>query len=517
MKKQTRPLRVESLEQRQVLSANPIVSNLVLASHTAGADLSVVAGSEDPDAVELTNFQETVLDAVEEQNDWTKVLSADFTGDGVTDFLGHAGGKWWLQVNDGTQLFPVELGDRISDGEVFDAVDITGDGRLDVVTVNRTTGEIWVLAMAGSTATETLWGQMDDITASSEIFVGDFSADGQVDVIVGNVGDTWVLAENTGDAFSNAMHGDFPDFAWEDVLQGDFNGDNASDIAVRGTDQTWWVWFGRDGGFEPAEYRGHWKMNDTWHDVQVGDFTNDGRDDIVGRTEDGRLWIGTATDTRFHTWYWSTGWVHRARWSNVTLVDVDNDGLLDQVGKDKKDRWWFAHNVGNRFENHFWLRNDQTDDHEVLTDVRRSEAVDVVMALPAGGTIVPTPGDLDVSLNDDNKLVLTGNGNLTGLQLQSPSGSLIPGNVEPFTASLANTPMQIVLIPSLGGFYELDGSATLDVGWQEDAAIADLTVNYGITGNGGTQLDAAVTPELGTLNRMPQAGINRDYYDSLPS
>ena len=500
MKKQRRKLRLESLEQRQVLSANPLVSNLVLASHTADADLTVFFGSEDPDATEPTSSQQDVLAAVDPVNDWTRVLTADFNGDGITDFLGQADGSWWLQLNDGTQLFMVELGERISDGEVIDAADVTGDGRLDVVTVSRTTGEIWVLEIEGTTGTETLWGQMDGITASSEIFVGDFSADGRVDVIVGNLGDAWVLAENTGDALENTRYSDFPEFAWQSVLQGDFNGDNASDIAVRGPDQTWWVWFGRDGGFAPAEFWGHWRMGDTWHDVQVGDLTGDGRDDIIGRTEDGRLWVGTATDTRFHTWFWSEGWVNRADWRNVTLVDVDGDGLLDQVGQDNRNRWWFAHNVGSRFENHFWLRQPQTGDFEVLTDVRRSESVGDVLASTDDDDVttpdVTAPDAIEVSLNDSNQLVISGSGQITGLQLQSASGSLIPGDVDPFTFALVNTSTIIALGADLGGFYELDGSTTLDIGWEEDAP-ADLVVSYGVFDNGGVLLEASVSPELG--------------------
>lgn len=510
MKKRWQRSRMESLEPRQVLSVTPLVEP-VLVSHFSDAGevayTSVVDGVAEQSEPTLHNRGNDV--------DFEKAFTADFTGDGVTDFLGHDANNWWLQVNDGTQLFNVELGEKQSNGEVVGAADITNDGKLDAVIVDRTSGEIFVLINEGNTANEVLWGQMSGITEDSYIFVDDYSGDGLVDVIVGNLGDAWTLAENTGSDFANVRYSDFPEFAWESVLTGDFSGDDVGDIAVRGPDQTWWVWFGKEGGFDPAKFWGHWKNRDTWHDVHVGDFTNDGRDDLIGRTEDGRLWVGSATDTRFHTWTWSKGWVDEGQWSNITLVDMDGDGLLDQVGKSRKDYWWFAHNVGDRFENHFWMQSPVSDDVEVVERVLLSEAVNVAAALPDGGYDV-TQTSLQISLDDSNKLVLTGNVRLTGLSLTSASSGLITSsNVDPFIGTLVNVPTNVTLIAALGGFYELNGSVTLDTGWDPDAD-SDLVAEYGASGLTGSllaEVSAELGPEVDPLE-FDFAETNVDYYFS---
>lgn len=506
MKKRSRRYRMESLEERQVLSAAPIVEPVLLAHTSDLGNVAVVSAEEDA-AIQ----EDITLHNGPPSRNFAKDFTADFNGDGVTDFLGHDSNSWLLQVNDGTQLFTIEWAERGVDGEVVGVGDITNNGKLDAVIVDRSSGDIYVLANEGNSATEVLWGQMNQLGLDSHIFVDDYSGDGLVDVIVGNVGDSWVLAENNGTGFTNERYSDFPDFDWADVVTGDFSGDNVGDIAVRGFDQTWWVWFGKDGGFDAAKYWGHWKMRDTWHDVSVGDFTNDGRDDLIGRTEDGRLWVAAATDTRFHSWTWSKGWVERANWSNVAIVDIDGDGKPDQVGKDKKDRWWFAHNVGDRFQNYFWLQSPDSDNFEVVEHVKLTDAVDVIDSLPDAG-FDPREANVQITLNDSNQLVLSGIASLVGLQLSSESGALIPStDFDPFIGSLTNTSNSITLIAAIGGAgFELNESTVLNVGADPD--IDDLMAEYGIPGS-----SHPVPVFVSDLGPSVTARLNVSYYDSSVS
>jgi hypothetical protein len=207
--------------------------------------------------------------------------------------------------------------------------------------------------------------------------------------------------------------------------------------------------------------------------------------------------------------------VNRAEWSNVTLVDIDDDGSLDQVGKDKKDRWWFAHNVGDRFQNHFWLESPDSDNHEVIEKVRMDEAIDIIPALPDGGYDMRQQA-VTVELSDDNQLTLTGVASLVGIQFTSASNSLIPGtDAAPFAGYLGNTTEQVIMF-NLGTTFDLNGSVTLDVGWDTNGS--DLSVVYGVTG-GRDEFVAEVADGLGpevTPRVISAAEANDVYFASSP-
>ena len=102
-----------------------------------------------------------------------------------------------------------------------------------------------------------------------------------------------------------------------------------------------------------------------------------------------------------------------------------------------------------------------------------------------------------VTLDDDNRIVLTGSGEKTfNIRLTSPSGSLIPlaagGSPRPMQFALSNTPHDVVL-GSLGMPMAIKGSITLDVRWNAAGGKTDLRVQYGIE----ELLDAVVDLNLG--------------------
>lgn len=496
MTKRSHRLNLETLETRAVLNVGPTDILSISAEHNEWQ----LNGTAEPSTVSVN--------AEGDLSRWTPELYGDFNGDNVDDVLGRLDdGDFWLQVNDGQQLHAIRWGEALDASfEIIGSGDFNDDGRLDLISIDRTTGQVQLSVNAQNGFFLVQAGTLPE-GEYEQLFIDDFNGDGRLDLLATVGQDWWLVRNETGTTFQVDEWGltRYPDFEWLAVVSGDFNGDDTADVAALGPDRTWWVWFGESEGFPIAQFWGHWKMRDTWHDIAVGDFNNDGSDDVIGRTEDGRLWVGTSTDTRFHTWTWSAGWVNRAEWSHVTVTDIDGDGLDDQVGKAKDDNWYYALNQGdNSFNNFFWQNAVPTEFTVLSNNFQRDEVIDLVPGLPTGGTDV-RDAEVTVSINAENKLVLSGNDvSMIGVEILSESGSLIPvadDSSAPFEVLLFNDETQF----SAGSFAEpfvLNGDFVMNVGWDPDSTAMDLVVNYAPD---ATLLDAVVFEPAGTVP-MPVDG-----------
>ena len=503
-----RELRFEGLETRRVLNSAP-----VLLTQTRDAGWEATAG-------EVSSMHDSISSSV--FSHWDAEVVADFTNDGIDDILGRRpNGRWGMQVNDGLDLYVMPWGDPPpGEAELIDTADMNNDGWLDLISWNRTTGDIWVsVNVPGEGFVPEVWTNFYAPADWQHLFVDDFDGDGLVDILGGESSGHWWLAKNVRGDFHNFHWGSFPQFGWQDVVSGDFTGDDRADVMARGADNTWWLWEGSANGLHSARYWGHWKMRDEWFNVTTGDFNGDDVEDLIGRSDDGRLWVGSATKRGMHTWTWATGWVHRADWSNVSIVDMNGDGFLDQLGKSQDGTWWYARNTGEaKFQNHFWQRNDS----ELLaTSFRRPEAIDLRAAfgeaplLTAAAAEVP---DLDVTVDRAGQIVLAGlDLELTGLRLTSESGSLMPTadhSPFPFQVSLLSDAHEVVL-GILGETVMLDGSVTLDVGWRvggtDLAAMYTTTDDVFFDANVDPELSSSITPERAS-ERISRA--NRSAYEA---
>ena len=112
----------------------------------------------------------------------------------------------------------------------------------------------------------------------------------------------------------------------------------------------------------------------------------------------------------------------------------------------------------------------------------------------------PTPR-VNVSLDQDNKFVLTGQGEqLLGLDLTSESGSLVLGNNNrPFDITLSNTANQLTFgVLGAENAVTLDGSIALSAAWNPLGS-ADVEYSYGLIGGatiGPFELFREAPPEL---------------------
>jgi len=525
-----RRLRLESLEQRQLLAAHPFETDVQLLQRSHTNDNWYLGGTRQ------------YLSDENPSQDWTPMVSGDFTADGMTDVLGTVAGQWWLQVNDGTQLFGLPWGESpLNETELIGTRDFNNDGWLDVMSRDVATGNFLLSKNSADGFTVEQWGGWTTAVQWSNITIRDFDNDGLLDVLGSEPGGNWWLAKNNGTRSYNHHWGKYQLFDWQDIVEGDFNGDQFGDMASRGPDNTWRVWFGTDSGFQVPEYRGHWKVRNEWHDVMAADFDGDGRDDLIGRSDDGLLWVATSLEDRFQTRKWATGWIESAEWANVKLVDVDDDGMIDQVGQANDGTFWVAKNDGQKMRNHFWGRAEGTPEFvDYVADFESTTALDVAAFFPGGGvpplrprSVATTDADLYVSLSADNRLVVTtmnGPLQLVGIDIHSESGSLIPipggdsAMADPFSFILSNTSEQIT-IGSVGTAVVFEGSTTLNVGWKLDAVERDLWVQYGELAPDDGPIPAWVDPSLSGIDEeaafvaqsIDYAELNRRNYQRILS
>lgn len=101
------------------------------------------------------------------------------------------------------------------------------------------------------------------------------------------------------------------------------------------------------------------------------------------------------------------------------------------------------------------------------------------------GFLVEHPGPfsfLDARVNDDYQIVISGTGDpVTALRLESPSGSLVPGNdPSPFVAASPNSTSRVSFEPA-GGVLAIDGEIVLNTQWNPTRQ-RDITLVYGLLG-----------------------------------
>jgi hypothetical protein len=168
----------------------------------------------------------------------------DFNGDGKLDLAmnggddgacGHVGTSVALGNGDGTFQTPVSY-DPVYTASQIQAVDLNGDGKLDLVT-----SAICTLLGSGN-GTFTQGGCTQAVSPSSAMVVGDFNGDGKPDVALlyqlhGSYGPAISVYPGNGDGtFGNAISYMLPDVGgfYYELISGDFNGDGRFDFAVEG-------------------------------------------------------------------------------------------------------------------------------------------------------------------------------------------------------------------------------------------------------------------------------------------
>jgi hypothetical protein len=187
-------------------------------------------------AAKLNFKSKTLTDGTDPQ--WVAV--GDFNKDGKLDFANvdysnGGAGSVSVFIGNGDGTFKPKVDYATGEGpDGLEAVDVNGDGILDLVTANDTGSSISVLLGNG----DGTFQAHQDYTAGTYphwVIAGDFNGDGKPDLAVTNEGDSTVgVFLNKGDGTFQAMQ-TFPVSQYPySVSVGDFNHDGNIDLAVTG-------------------------------------------------------------------------------------------------------------------------------------------------------------------------------------------------------------------------------------------------------------------------------------------
>lgn len=115
----------------------------------------------------------------------------------------------------------------------------------------------------------------------------------------------------------------------------------------------------------------------------------------------------------------------------------------------------------------------------------RASLITVVVVSAMAALANPSYGQVIATLDETNHFILQGRATMSGLDIMSPGGALIPieggtlsASAAPFTFLLSNTENQITY-GNLGTSVELDGALTLSAGWNPFASDPSVTMAYG--------------------------------------
>jgi hypothetical protein len=241
------------------------------------------------------------------------------------------------QVNDGapatpllTLTAPTTPGGLSPEGVA--TADLNGDGALDLVTANSTSGNVTILL--GSTATPGTFGPPNNIAAGAGAFdvaIADLSGDGNLDLAVADQsGGVSVLLGNGAGGFgaaSNFAAGTSP--VALDVA--DFNNDGTADLVVANNGSgNVSVLLGTGGGNFAAPV--NFTTGSTPTGVAIGDFNNDGNLDLAVSDQGANsvaILLGNGAGGFGAATTFLTGALTSPQ--SVETADLNGDGNLDLV------------------------------------------------------------------------------------------------------------------------------------------------------------------------------------------
>ena len=219
-------------------------------------------------------------------------ISADLNGDGKLDLLWQntSTGERSISLMDGSSLLSkVPLGTVSTDWLVFAIADFNGDGQMDLLWRNTVTGEGLFWLMNGSTFLSGV--SLGVIPVQWQIAgAGDFNGDGKPDIVWQNTrtGERIVWLLNGTTYASSASLGTIPP-AWAIAGVADFNNDGQADLLWTNTRTgELAIWLMNGTAYASSASLG--SVSPQWQVASLGDYDGDGNPDI--------LWTNTLTGER---------------------------------------------------------------------------------------------------------------------------------------------------------------------------------------------------------------------------
>ena len=301
-----------------------------------------------------TTWTETTVDGDGAFDTPRAVLAADIDGDGVLDVLAAASGAddiaWWENDSgDGSTWVETEVDDTFNGANSVDAADMNGDGSLDVLGAASGAGDIaW---WANSNGDGSAWSETTvegALSGAISVQAVDMDGDGDLDVLgAGQNSDEVLWWENT-DGEGGAWTEHTVDGAFDganSVEAADLDGDGDPDVlgaAWVADEVSWWENTAGDGSTW-SETAVDASFDGAWY-VHAADLDGDGDLDALGAAAtdddiawwenadgDGSTWTDHTVDDAFDGAY------------AVHAADIDGDGDLDILGAAQVDddiTWW---------------------------------------------------------------------------------------------------------------------------------------------------------------------------------
>ena len=227
--------------------------------------------------------------------------TADFNGDWMGDVLARVGSTGDLRLYAGAISGRLTAAVRVGSGwnglSLLETPgDLDGDGPLDVLARQASTGYLWLYRGDGRGA----WLPRVRVGTGWNVFnalvgPGDFTGDQRVDVLArrASTGELWLYAGNGRGGWRPAVRVGTGWNAFNALVgPGDVNGDGAVDVlARRASTGDLWLYPGNGkGGWKPAV-----KIGSGWNGMTAimspGDLDGDRVPDVVARDRAGVLWL----------------------------------------------------------------------------------------------------------------------------------------------------------------------------------------------------------------------------------
>lgn len=305
------------------------------------------------------------------------LLTGDFDGDHRSDILSGdtTAGRWLVVRSQIDRAIPRNNPDSLSppeewlnnwgqgESKEFSAGDFNGDGKKDLVSWDKNTGEIQVALSDGSkfVSQQALWGTFTaPAGANVKLMAGDFNGNKKEDLLF------WVQGENTVYVLTNNGNSFSEPKLWLENLPGagdliavpgDFNGDGKKDLAIidRATGN---VQVALSNGIKFLSPKGSgdqiWIKNfasgSGWQ-VLAGDYDGKGADDLIAYDNVNGKWeFARSTGKEFLPENWPVSWGKDDR-ACLIVGDFNSDGKSDLAVKrdfGKKTVLDFALSVVNK-------------------------------------------------------------------------------------------------------------------------------------------------------------------------
>jgi uncharacterized delta-60 repeat protein len=280
--------------------------------------------------------------------------TVDLNGDGHVDVIARnkTTGQWSAAINDGEGNFTVSTYKTWNASTKWTDTlfgDVNDDGRADVVTRDQVTGKIYVALSTGTSwGAAVQWSAWASGTNWTDVQLADMNGDGRLDLIGRNTTNgQWNVALSNGTSFSNSVWATWAVRSYADVIAADFTGDGRADLSLR-DQNTGKVYVAASLGTSLGSTRlwATWSTSATWTDVVAVDINNDSRADLFARNG-AQLYVDLSTGTSFNHTLWGT--LPSASDLYSFTGDFNGDGFIDVATRNNVGQWFIAANNGSSF------------------------------------------------------------------------------------------------------------------------------------------------------------------------